>query len=88
MDSHITYMTVQKPLKKRQNQNQNEGKNERSVVNIMKQKVSIQKKIEELESRLSRARYGQAGMFPHPGWAEEEKECEKQLAKLRKKRKK
>lgn len=38
----------------------------------------------ELESRLSRAIYGQAGMFPHPGWKEEEEYCRKELAKLKK----
>jgi hypothetical protein len=47
--------------------------------------MNNKEKLEKLKMELSRAIYGQAGYFPHPGWAEEEKKLREEIAKLHKK---
>jgi len=42
----------------------------------------MEKKLKKLKEQLSRARYGCAGMFPHPGWYEEVERLTKEIAKL------
>ncbi len=51
----------------------------------MSAQTQDKKKLSELKQQLSRARYGTAGMFPHPGWYEEVDRLEREIAKLERK---